>query len=677
MSVVKMKKLSFGIHDASRKDLITRLQKAGCLHIESLNREELGEDLELKSIDVADDEISTQVSDLEDVIDFLSGYLPPVKLGLMDSLSATLPKISVSEMKKTYQSFQLVSVLKDIKTIEKRLRDAEVRRANLLKEKQDLQLWTSVGLDLDVVNGKNQTLGGMTGYVTVSDYEDFVNGVQEKSDLVEIFRAFAVGTDQYLYLIYHRSDEDKVQNAVKDLGFAPVTVSNRVGSVVANLDEIDDQISGFGHEIEVQKMFIVDYQDYLETLKIIHDYLQIEQTRFRAEENGLKTESVSFYTAWVPEPRLEDLQAVFSEYSDVDYSLSDPVEEEYENVPVELKVSKFAKAFEPITKMYGLPAYGKTLDPTAHLAPFYFLFYGFCLGDFMYGLVMLVVFGFLAAKSRKNPATHYFMKMLSLAGLSAMIFGLIFGSFFGDLFTNPDYLFIKPLTHVGLVNALKKPMVVLYIALILGAIQLMYGVFLNLLVQTRKSLVEALWNNVPWLVFLSGFFGWAVFFWIGEMAKVTLPPASVATILLYTAGVGIGLVVINAMRKGAKKGIGGFIGGFFGGLWDVYGATGYFSDLLSYARLLALGLSTSVIASVFNFLAFGMLMKGGSIVGIFFGIVLLLFGHAFNLVLNAFGAFVHSLRLQFVEFFSKFMEGGGKEFKPLKEEGLYYQMDKE
>ena len=429
MAIVKMKKLSLSVMDTLREKVFVDLQKIGVVHVDEVNEA----DEQLALIDLDSDEIDEYVDALDDVIYFLENNRPPVKVGLLEGLDATLPKLSVSEMRQSYENFQLDPVLKDIRSIEQGYKDTDARLQSLKKEYADLALWSSVDIDLDLLFGKSQTLGAMVGSVSLSQKEQFFEVIAGISKYIEAIPVRMTGGEIYLYLVFMKSEENKIYDAIKSLGFATVNLPHRNGMISEALEEINEEIIRLSSRQELYRMMIVDYIDYIDTLKVIHDYLLIQQQRLKTIRQGSKTNSVSFYTGWIPESDVEKLEEVLSHYAEVDYSLSDPLPEEFENVPVELDVPKAAKPFQSITQMYGLPMYGKTIDPTVHLSPFYFLFYGFCLGDFMYGLILFVLFGFLARKSRNNPDTHYFMKMFSLAGLSAMIFGFIFGSFFGNL----------------------------------------------------------------------------------------------------------------------------------------------------------------------------------------------------------------------------------------------------
>ncbi len=678
MAIVKMKKLELSLVSTIRARVFQELQEAGCVHLQNVTSSQDVADASYVNIELDDLETEEMLSSLEDSIDFLQSHIPVVKAGMLESMSAVPPSRSLQEMQELYNSFPLEEVLKDIRSLEQEYKDTEARIAALSKEEADLSIWKNVGLDLDSIHGNNPYTGGMAGYIPRDTLSRFSQELQQASPYLDILVADTTPNEVYLYIIYAKSEEEAVREKIKDLGFAGMAVSDRKGDLRAVLEDITAQLKRLRSRLEVFRVLIIDSAEHLDSLKLLHDLLLIHQQGQEAQGQGVQTQTVSFFQGWVPVPQIEKIVAILGRHQELEYSLTDPVEAEYEDVPILLENKKIFKPFEPLTRMYGLPMYGTSLDPTPHLSPFYFLFYGFCLGDFFYGLIMMFLFGFLAIKSRKNAGTSAFMSMLALAGLSSAAFGVVFGSYFGNLFT--EYIKVPLLANPGLINTLDKPMLVLYIALILGAVHLLYGLVVNMFSQMRKNALDAIFDNLSWMVFLSGFFTWLVLVRIGELVQITLPAmyvpnAATAGIFTTLMLIGAGLIVLNSIRKALAKGPLGIITGFLGGLWELYEATGFLSDLLSYARLLALGLATGVIANVFNFLSFDMVMKGmGPALGIPLGIILLLIGHMFNLVLSAFGAFVHSLRLQFVEFFSKFMEAGGREFQPLKQEGSYYNV---
>ena len=689
MAVVEMRKLSLTVHDSSRGKLITDLQKAGCVHLsqteENPPEDEAGTGLTPIPVDVED--LDSLIAELEDSINFIETQVPAPKKGFLTKLSELPPSVTIAKMEEVYKKFNLNMNLREIKTIEKKYKDAQTKLNGLLKEKEDLLQWSEAGIDLDVLNGKSLFVEGLTGYIPKSVEAIIMENISKVSPYIEVFKSFETTSDTFLYIVFLKTEKNAVMDALRDLGFAPISLSARTGTVSQALDAIDDEIVIVSGNIEIYRSFIVDYSDHLDKFRIIFDLLLIRKQRLDAERKGIKSSSVSFYTGWFPYKFEKQIRDTLAKYDDTDFLIELPTAEDGENVPVMLNNPSFAKPYETITTMYGLPVYGQSFDPTAHLTPFYFVFFGVCLADFFYGLIMLLAFGFLAFKSRKNPGTSRFMSLLALGGLSSMIFGVLLGSFFGDLFAN--YLHVDFIAGTGLINAMKSPMLVLYFALIFGAVHLLYGITLKFLTMLKTNVIDAIFEKLSWVIFLSGFFGWAVFSWMTDMVNKSLVSAVIEPGNLITSVptlnslgmniisglmiAGASMIMLNAFRKG-KKTVMGFIGSFFGGIYSLYGTSAFVSDILSYARLLALGLSGSIIANVFNMLSFMLRDSIGGIAGMIVTVIFLIIGHSFNLVLSAFGAFVHSLRLQFVEFFSKFLESGGTPYEPLHEEGVYYRV---
>ncbi len=680
MAIVKMKKLTFSVYDTIREQVLTELQKTGCFHLETVQGEtpesegeEAGVETLLFPVGADSRSPETLASELEDVIDFLTEHQPPVKMSLVDKLAQSKPAATIRQMREEFERFDINQMITDIHDIEKQYKDADAKLQALLKEKNDLIQWESSGLDLDILNGKTDFLAAATGYVALADAAAFAERASRISTYMEIIEAFSTPKETFFYILFLRSEYDEIEDRLKEAGFSFTAVSQRTGTVREAIAQIDKEIAALSFRREFERLLVGGLLTHLDTLKAAYDYVKILQTRAEAQNMGAKTEKVSFYTGWIPAKRTDDIRRMLNKFHEIDFQIEDPKENEMDEVPVDFEVKRVFKPFEFLSRMYGTPQY-TSVDPTAHLSPFYFIFYGFCLGDFFYGLILFVAFGVLARLTRKNPETSQFMSLFSLSGISAMIFGVIFKSFFSDLFTNPGYLYVPFIAKIGLIDMIKSPMLVLYIALILGAVHLLYGLLVNFVNDLKADPVDSIFSNLPWIIFLTGFFGWGIFIWLAGLAGIPALPKSLQNVVNYLLIGGAALIIVNSLRTG-KKTVGGFIASFFGGLYKLYGTTAYISDLLSYARLLALGLSSSVIGGVFNYLAF--MIYDGVPVKVFGAIaagILLIVGHVFNLVLSAFGAFVHSLRLQFVEFFSKFLKSGGKDYQPLKEEGVYHEV---
>jgi len=302
-------------------------------------------------------------------------------------------------------------------------------------------------------------------------------------------------------------------------------------------------------------------------------------------------------------------------------------------MPVILDNPEVIKPFEVVTTLYGLPRPGG-IDPTSYLAPFFFVFVGLCISEAGYGLVMALLSLLYLKKAEPKGGTKLFMTLLLYLGISNMIFGTLFGGWFGFP--------IKPLV---LIDPIADPIPYLILSLALGFIQVMLSTFLSLVKDFREgNKVTAIAVKGGWLLLLPSL----LFYFLLKQ-----PPLLGILSLVGAAGI----VFFSSPSRN-------ILARFFNGLYALYGITSYFSDTLSYSRILALGLSTGVIAMVVNSLV--QIAWGFPIIGWIIGILIFAGGHLFNLAIGLLGGFVHSMRLQFVEFFGRFYEAGGKPFQPVK-----------
>ena len=325
----------------------------------------------------------------------------------------------------------------------------------------------------------------------------------------------------------------------------------------------------------------------------------------------------------------------------------DPDPAEYPQVPVKLKNNWFTRPLNMVTEMYSLPAYG-SLDPNPLMAPFFILFYGIMMADMGYGLLMMLASVIVLKKKRPSGTMAHFFGLLGLCGVSTFIMGALTGGFFGDFLTqlfkliDPSSTFELP----ALFTPLNDTMMILVGAMALGFVQIVTGMAISLIKKVRRGqFMDALWEEVTWWVVFAGL---ALY-----LLRGFLPVLAVGGVMV--------LVGSGWNAKGFGK-----VTAVFGSLYNHI--TGYFGDILSYSRLMALMLAGSVIAQVFNTL--------GAIPGnIVIFILISAAGNALNFALNLLGCYVHDLRLQCLEYFNKFYEDGGKPFRPLDLSGKYYDID--
>jgi V/A-type H+-transporting ATPase subunit I len=378
-------------------------------------------------------------------------------------------------------------------------------------------------------------------------------------------------------------------------------------------------------------------------LKLCHDRLEQDISKAEASERALTTQSAALLTAWFEAPRETEVAAVLDRFGCA-YEISEPAKDEYRQVPVSLKSNRLTYPLNMITEMYSLPAYG-TVDPNPLMAPFFILFYGIMMADTAYGLLMLLTGLIVTKKKRPGGQMGYLFKLIIPCGISTFFFGLITGGFMGDFIPtllkiiNPASTFIwfwKPLF-----NPLSNTMEILVGSMVLGFIHLLTGTVISFCVKTKSgNFKDAFWSEgVLWLLFIGG--GLA-FLKLGAAGSIPVP--LLAAILLFVYG-------SSRNAKGIGK-----AGAVFGAFYNT--VTGWFGDILSYSRLMALMIAGSVIASVFNTI--------GAVFGLVPFIIVSLFGNALNLGLNLLGCFVHDLRLQCLEYFGKFYQDGGRPFRPLK-----------
>ncbi len=346
---------------------------------------------------------------------------------------------------------------------------------------------------------------------------------------------------------------------------------------------------------------------------------------------------ISLLEGWVAETGREKLDHYLEEQG-ILYFVSEASDGEVP--PVQLENSRFARLFEPISKLFSLPAYGE-MDLTAYFAPFFMLFFGFCLGDAGYGLILLL--GSTVGKRYVSADMKSFLTLGQLFGLSTMIMGTIFGTFFGVVLA--DIPALEPVKDRFL-----KSEGIFWLSMIVGGVQIIFGIILRIFNQLRQSHPSVALGSVGWLLLFltAGIFEVLL---SGDMT----PALKIIRIALYVASL---LLIIFF------SGTGSVFQRLGGGIWEIYGnVTGIFGDLLSYIRLFALGVASSILGLVVNQMAvaFGKAPVVGPVV--FFLIIVV--GHTANLAISSLGAFVHPMRLTFVEFYKNAgFKGGGKSYQP-------------
>ena len=531
---------------------------------------------------------------------------------------------------------------------DRQLAALEAQHSKLLTQRAALAPWLELNIPLDTASTQEMVV--QFGTVTAGvELEQVQRAVEGASELAQLTQASVDRDVRYCLLVCHTSAQEEVLQALRDFGWSRMNLSGWTGTAKENDQRIARELEQNEQESAQAEQQLAQLTSLAEPIRQAADRASVRINREEGRSRLLDTEKTFLLEGWVPAEKWPELESQLKNYPCA-WELRDPTEEEYPKVPVKLKNNWFTRPLSRVTEMYSLPAYNG-LDPNPLMAPFFILFYGIMMADMGYGLLMMIASVVVLKKSRPRAGMHNFFALLGLCGVSTFIMGALTGGFFGDFISqllkliNPESTFVW--FWPTLFTPLEDTMMILVGAMALGFVQILVGMAISFVKKLRRGQVmDAIWEEVTW---------WVVF------AGLALAILGVTNLVIILGGV---MVVAGPILT--EKGF-GKITGIFGSLYNH--VTGYFGDILSYSRLMALMLAGSVIAQVFNTL--------GAIPGnVVIFIIISMLGNALNFALNLLGCYVHDLRLQCLEYFNKFYEDGGKPFRPMKLDTNYYDVVK-
>ena len=531
---------------------------------------------------------------------------------------------------------------------DRQLAALEAQHSKLLTQRAALAPWLELNIPLDTASTREMVV--QFGTVTAGvELEQVQRAVEGASELAQLTQASVDRDVRYCLLVCHTSAQEEVLQALRDFGWSRMNLSGWTGTAKENDQRIARELEQNEQESAQAEQQLAQLTSLAEPIRQAADRASVPINREEGRSRLLDTEKTFLLEGWVPAEKWPELESQLKNYPCA-WELRDPTEEEYPKVPVKLKNNWFTRPLSMVTEMYSLPAYNG-LDPNPLMAPFFILFYGIMMADMGYGLLMMIASVVVLKKSRPRAGMHNFFALLGLCGVSTFIMGAVTGGFFGDFIPqllkliNPESTFVW--FWPTLFTPLEDTMMILVGAMALGFVQILVGMAISFVKKLRRGQVmDAIWEEVTW---------WVVF------AGLALAILGVTNLVIILGGV---MVVAGPILT--EKGF-GKITGIFGSLYNH--VTGYFGDILSYSRLMALMLAGSVIAQVFNTL--------GAIPGnVVIFIIISMLGNALNFALNLLGCYVHDLRLQCLEYFNKFYEDGGKPFRPMKLDTNYYDVVK-
>lgn len=516
----------------------------------------------------------------------------------------------------------------------RRLGEIESERTKNEALRATLAPWLTVDAPLGGADGALAVFFGTAG-LNVTD--DALKALADSLDgLLTWQQASSDRSLRYLLVMCHGSVKERALSALRDLGFSTVSFRGMTGTAKENDKALAENLAALEKERQEIEQRIAGLGGKREALLEASDRAAIVLRREEAKSRLVGTDKVFLLEGWLPADRCAALEKALEPFTCA-IETREPTEDEYPQVPVQLKNNKLTRPLNMVTEMYSLPAYG-TLDPNPLMAPFFILFYGIMMADMGYGLLMMIASVIISKKYRPKGTSGELFSLLGLCGISTFIMGALTGGFFGDFLTqlvaivSPGTVFALP----KLFDPLDDLTMILIGSMALGMVQIVTGMAISLIEKCkRKKFLDAFFEEITW---------WIVFVGIALLAL------GKGAAVLY---VGCALVLLGPIVQG--KGW-GKLTGVFGSLYNH--VTGYFGDILSYTRLMALMLAGSVIAQVFNMLA----AMPGNVIAF---IIISMLGNAMNFGLNLLGCYVHDLRLQCLEFFNKFYVDGGKPFRPM------------
>lgn len=651
MAIVKMKKLRLIVLRDQRDGLSRALMGLGCVQIGQ--PEGLLSDPETAALFCPErGELAagrTALSQLQSALRVLDQYAPKKK-----KLLSARPEVTEREFLDEEALRRDLALAERINEWDSGIRRIQAEESRIRAEIQTLIPWK--GLDVPLTGaGTKRTAMALLTAPAEAERTGLMAAMEEITEAAQLIAVSQDDALQYLGLIALREELSPLVEALRKLGCGLVQFPDKpqpAGEIIRRLEE---ELAALARSKGERTDSIVAVAPKREALRLSADRMAAEVSRREAIERLLGTDSIVLLEGWCPEPEVERLEAVLGGF-DCAWELEDPAEEEYPDVPVKLQNGKFARPMNLITEMYSLPAYDG-IDPNPLMAPFFVLFYGIMMADMGYGILMMLASVIALKKMRPKGGTKNLLTILGYAGVSTFVFGALTGGFFGDLLPQIAAM-INPETAFTALPALFTPLgdtiMILVGSMALGIVQIFTGMIVSVIYKCRNGDGwSALFEEGAWWFILIG------------VALMVLKIGNIGGVPVVLC---IGCLLLVIGQFVAKKSFAGGIAGLFGAVYN--GVTGYFGDILSYTRLMALMLAGSIIATVFNTL--------GAVTGnpILF-IVIAMLGNALNFGLNLLGCFVHDLRLQVLEFFGRFYKDGGKAFRPLDIDTKYVDVIKE
>lgn len=665
---VPMSRVTIYGNKRERKSVLEFLQRRKIIDISERNTED--EQLGFSCMNTCEyqSEFSHDAAMGVHALEILDKYVPKKK-GMFESLNGR-NHLSVSDYYKYVEDVQkTMDIAKEIISLEEQISERNGHIVRCTSAIEEIRPWLGLDVPMKSDGTKNSiyTVGTFGGEISAEEITEKYNK-DEKAPPVYIETISCTPQQTCVFAVCGRKHYAKCENRLREIGFSKPKISCE-GIPYDEVLQLRQNIMRYGGEISSITERIISYENMRNSLKFMIDYYNMRAEKYDVLGKLNQSKRVFIINGYVPTVEVAELTAVLEHK----YKVAVEYEDADENAPVLLKNGHFSEPAEGVVETFSMPGKGE-IDPTSIMSVFYYIFFGLMLSDAGYGLLMTVGCGVVLTRFKNMEKNiRKTLRMFLYCGMSTIFWGVLFGGYFGDAISVISSTFFgKEITVPPLwFEPVKDPMKMLMFSFLLGVIHLFTALGIKLYQCIKAHDIWAAFTDcIFWFMLVGGaivyLFRIDMFITMAELNfKLPALPANIAAIV---AGLGaLGILIFTARNGNVGK-------RFAKGAYALYGATSWLSDILSYSRLLALGLATGVIATVFNKMGS---MFGGGIVGAIIFTAVFLLGHALNIGVNLLGAYVHTNRLQFVEFFGKFFEGGGKPFNPFNTCTKYFKFEED
>ena len=670
MAVMPMQRIGIYALKSRRKPILELIQRRGVVEIHA----EKAEDAVFRQTDTAPAKarFENNTSTLQAALEALD-KLEPEKKSLLAPLEGRTP-IPLSRYEETAGAAgKTLRAASRVNALWKKCADDRAEILRLEAQIRMLEPWSRLDVSMRTTGTASTAafIGSFPAEYTEEALKaEIARGAPEIDGVaVEVLSA---GTQQtFAFLLCHASNGAKLEAFLRSIGFTyPADRSKKPPQ--ARMQDLNARIEKLRAEIDGAEAEIRTYAALRGAMQYTIDYFSMRIEKYDVLGRLWQSPHVFVITGYIPAESAPALEKELTEKFEAYVELETPAEDE--DVPVKLKNNAFAAPVEGVLESYSMPG-RKEIDPSTLMAVFYYFLFGMMLSDAGYGLLMVIGCGIALAKFKNmEESLRKFLKMFLYCGISTVFWGAMFGSFFGDAVTVIGKTFFNVDIAIPALwfTPLNEPMRLLLFSFLIGVIHLFAGLGAQFYQLARQGLwKDAIFDVVFWYMLVGGGILYLLSMQMfADMVSLGFTlPAAVGTAGAIAAGIGAVGIVLTAGRESRSP-----FKRLLKGLYGLYGVSSYLSDILSYSRLLALGLATGVIASVFNQMG---AMLGNSPAGVAVFVFAFLVGHTLNLGINVLGAYVHTNRLQFVEFFGKFFEGGSRKFNPFSAKTKYFKITEE